>query len=211
MLLLLNNHDSFTWNLAELLRSIGAGPFTVISSSEFRLPMIDSYDRIIFSPGPGLPEEQPAMFEILEEGSGFRVQGSKFKVQGSGFKVPAILGVCLGMQAIAIHFGGSLINLPSVVHGQPRKLQILKPEHPLFNGIPDGSEVGLYHSWAVDPETLPECLEILAVTDEGTIMALAHKTLAICGVQFHPESIMTPFGRKIVENWLIASRMSNNR
>jgi anthranilate synthase/aminodeoxychorismate synthase-like glutamine amidotransferase len=143
------------------------------------------------------------------QGSGFKVQGSRFKVQGSGFKVqgsrfkvPAILGVCLGMQAIAVHFGGSLINLPAVVHGQPRKLQILKPEHPLFNGIPYGSEVGLYHSWAVDPATLPECLEILAVTAEGIIMALAHKTLPICGVQFHPESIMTKEGMRMMGNWM---------
>jgi anthranilate/para-aminobenzoate synthase component II len=215
-LLLLNNHDSFTFNLAELLRSIGIEQFTIISSTELRLPMIESFDRIIFSPGPGLPEEQPAMFGILGEvekfgvrGSRFEVQGSRFGVQGSGFRVQGsrfgvrgILGVCLGMQAIAVYFGGSLINLPSVVHGQPRKLRIMQRDHFLFKGIPDGCDVGLYHSWAVDPETLPACLEILATAPDGTIMALAHKTLPVCGVQFHPESIMTVYGRRILENWV---------
>jgi anthranilate synthase/aminodeoxychorismate synthase-like glutamine amidotransferase len=193
MVLLLDNHDSFTWNLAELLRSTGNADFEIVSSTEFRISGISQYSHIIFSPGPGLPVEQPAMFSILDE---LETRSN------NGEAIPDVLGVCLGMQAIAIHFGGNLINLPSVVHGQPRKLQILQPHHHIFTGIPNESEVGLYHSWAVDPATLPQCLVKLANTDDGTIMALAHKTLPIVGVQFHPESVMTHDGKKMVENWL---------
>ena len=118
------------------------------------------------------------------------------------WKAIPILGVCLGMQAMAVHYGARLFNLPEVVHGQPRPLRILKKEHPLFSGIEEGNTVGLYHSWAVDPDSLPECLEILASTPDGTIMALAHKTLPVCGVQFHPESIITRNGLRMMGNWL---------
>lgn len=193
-MLLLDNHDSFTWNLAELLRSIGKVRFEIVSSGNFSIAMLGQFDRIIFSPGPGLPEEQPVMFTILRE--------LELRWEQNDHSL-SIFGVCLGMQAIALHFGGNLINLPEVVHGQPRKLNILNPEHILFRDVPNGSQVGLYHSWAVDPVTLPGCLETLAITPDGTIMALAHKTLPICGVQFHPESIMTPTGKKLIENWLV--------
>lgn len=192
-LLLLNNHDSFTWNLAELLRSIGNVSFEIVSSEDFNSAMMKRFNRIIFSPGPGLPQERPAMFTILKE-----IEERELRRE----KVPSVLGVCLGMQAIAIHFGAKLINLPSVIHGQSRKLRILRPDHPLFNEIPDGCEVGLYHSWAVDPASIPGCLETLAISPNGTIMALCHKTIPVTGVQFHPESIMTPAGKKMIENWL---------
>ena len=196
MLLLLDNHDSFTWNLAELLRSSGIPEFRIISSSDFDISGMRDYDRIIFSPGPGLPDEQPAMSTILKELE---------LLHGKGEPVPQVLGVCLGMQAIGVHFGGKLINLPSVVHGQPRNLQILCPNHPLFHGIPDNSQVGLYHSWAVDPQTLPGCLQLLATSHEGTIMALAHRSLPVTGVQFHPESILTPLGGRMLRNWFPSS------
>lgn len=192
-MLLLDNHDSFTWNLAELLRSIGKVDFKIVSSGDFNVDMMNQSDRIIFSPGPGLPEEQPAMFAILHE----LLLRHKRKE-----KAPSIFGVCLGMQAIAIYFGAKLINLPEVIHGQPRKLTVLRPDHPLFRGIPDGSPVGLYHSWAVDARSMPGCLETLATTPNGIIMALTHQTLPIMGVQFHPESIMTPLGSRMIENWL---------
>ena len=192
-MLLLDNHDSFTWNLAELLLSIGSGDVEIISSTEFRPEMMDQFDRIIFSPGPGLPVGQPAMFAILRE-TELRHERNE--------SCPRIFGVCLGMQAIAVHFGATLINLPSVVHGQPRSLKVFRPDHPLFHGIPDGTPVGLYHSWAVDRKTLPASLETLAISEDGTIMALAHKKLPICGVQFHPESIMTPHGSLMIQNWL---------
>jgi para-aminobenzoate synthetase component 2 len=192
-LLLINNHDSFTWNLVELLRRTNKVNVNIITPEQLIISKIWQYDQILFSPGPGLPEEQPEMFTILSE-----TEQRRFRKQSS----PSIFGVCLGMQAIAIHFGGRLFNLPEVVHGQPRKLNILDHGHPLFRDIPNGSQTGLYHSWAVDPGTLPLCLEPLATSHDGTIMALAHKTLPICGVQFHPESIMTPTGQKMIENWL---------
>jgi anthranilate synthase/aminodeoxychorismate synthase-like glutamine amidotransferase len=185
-ILLLDNHDSFTWNLVDLLRNYDKVNVNIITPEQLRISELAEYDRIIFSPGPGLPAEQPAMFEILSK---------------AGDQTP-ILGVCLGMQAIAQYFGGTLLNLPDVVHGQPRKLKMIRPDHPLFEGIPDGTPVGLYHSWAVDPDTLPGCLETLATTQNGTIMALAHKTFPICGFQFHPESVMTPMGMQMMHNWL---------
>jgi len=192
-LLLLDNHDSFTWNLFELLRNTGKVNVNILKPEHLNISELYSYDKIIFSPGPGLPAEQPAMFEILKSVESLYTEGLK--------PIP-VLGVCLGMQAIAIHFGGSLYNLRTVVHGQPRKLTILRPGHPLFRGIGEDCEVGLYHSWAVDSATLPGCLESLATTVDGTLMAMAHKTLPVCGVQFHPESIMTPYGMKMIGNWL---------
>jgi anthranilate synthase/aminodeoxychorismate synthase-like glutamine amidotransferase len=192
-LLLLDNHDSFTWNLVELLRKTCKININILTPEQLQISKLEQFDRIIFSPGPGLPEEQPAMFHILTA-----VEDLWY----SGGKIIPVFGVCLGHQAIALHFGGTLFNLPAVVHGQPGKLKIVNPNHPLFRGIPGESEVGLYHSWAVDPSTLPGCLEILATRSNGSIMALAHKTLPITGVQFHPESIMTPLGTKIIQNWL---------
>jgi anthranilate synthase/aminodeoxychorismate synthase-like glutamine amidotransferase len=186
MLLLLDNHDSFTWNLVELLRNIGKVNVKIVTPENLITSELEQFDRIIFSPGPGLPGEQPAMSEILKHVDP---------------RVP-VLGVCLGMQAIAEFYGGSLINLPDVVHGQTRKLEFMRPDHPLFRGIPSGTPVGLYHSWAVDPQTLPSCLEILATTPDGTIMALEHRTLPVCGVQFHPESVMSPLGPRMIANWL---------
>jgi anthranilate synthase component 2 len=192
-LLLLDNHDSFSWNLVELLRRTGKVNVNILTPEAFRITDLDQYDRVIFSPGPGLPDEQPVMFDILKKAEALSCQGKK---------PLKIFGVCLGLQAIAVHFGGKLFNLPRVVHGQPRALKILHPGHPLFCGIPDGCEIGLYHSWAVDPVTLPGCLELLATTPDGTIMALAHSSLPVTGVQFHPESIMTPLGAQMIGNWL---------
>ncbi len=192
MILLLDNHDSFTWNLAELLRLTGVEPFEVISSGIFEVSCLNRFSRIIFSPGPGLPEEQPAMTAILKEIE---------RMHSAGHPVPPLLGVCLGMQAIAMHFGGKLINLPAVVHGQPRQLIISDPPDPLFREIPQGSSVGLYHSWAVEASTLPECLEATALSDDGILMAIRHKTLPVRGVQFHPESIITQSGKQMMMNW----------
>ncbi len=192
-LLLLDNHDSFTWNLVELLRRTGKVKVKILTPEHLQIGELKFYDRIIFSPGPGLPHEQPAMFDVL------RVVEQLWNDDGKSIPV---FGVCLGFQAIAEHFGGTLFNLPAVVHGQPRKLNIIRPDHRVFNGISEGSDVGLYHSWAVDRTTLPECLDPLALSSDGTLMALAHKTLPVCGVQFHPESIMTRDGKKMIENWL---------
>lgn len=192
-LLLLDNHDSFTWNLVELLRRTAKVKVNILTPEEVDPADLEQWDKIIFSPGPGLPGEHPMMSEILSTAEELLTR--------QGISIP-VFGVCLGMQAMAVHFGGSLFNLPSVVHGQPRKLRILQPLHPLFTGIPDNCEAGLYHSWAVDPGTLPGCLETLAAGHDGTIMALAHKTLPFTGVQFHPESFMTPAGERLILNWL---------
>jgi anthranilate synthase component II len=192
-LLLINNHDSFAWNLVELLNRINKVNVNIVTPEHFEISEIELYDHIVFSPGPGLPDEQPVMFDIL------RTVENLWNENG---KTIPVFGVCLGIQAIAMHFGGTLVNLPIVVHGQPRRLQLLRPNHPVFDNIDNECEVGLYHSWAVNPCTLPVCLETLAVTQDGTIMALAHKTMPVCGVQFHPESIMTPTGKKMIENWL---------
>ncbi|MCX6284975.1 MAG: aminodeoxychorismate/anthranilate synthase component II [Bacteroidetes bacterium] len=185
-ILLLDNHDSFTFNLVELLRNNGKVSFNVIKSDELRLSTAASYDKIIFSPGPGLPGEQPAMFDILRE---------------YGESKP-VLGICLGLQAIALFYGGKLYNLPKVVHGQPRSLNIIRPCHYIFNGIPNGSEVGLYHSWAVSEAYLPSCLRITSLSEDGTIMGLAHITFNVCGLQFHPESIITAYGQRVLDNWI---------
>ena len=192
-ILLLDNHDSFTWNLVELLRLTGKVNVKIITPEQLQISELHRYDKIIFSPGPGLPDDHSAMFDML------RTVEQLWNVTG---KIIPVFGICLGMQAMAVHFGGSLFNLPLVVHGQPKRLKILRPDHYLFKGIPNECEVGLYHSWAVDPVTLPVCLETLAITHDGTIMALTHKTLPISGVQFHPESIMTPLGPQMINNWL---------
>jgi anthranilate synthase/aminodeoxychorismate synthase-like glutamine amidotransferase len=192
-LLLLDNHDSFTWNLVELLRATGKVTVKICTPEQFHRNQLFDADRIMISPGPGLPQEQPVLSEILSQ--------AEQSGETMGRPLP-VFGVCLGLQAIALYFGGSLCNLDPIVHGQPKQLIIRRSDHFLFNGIPDRPEAGLYHSWAVDPETLPDCLDTLATTTDGTIMALAHKTLPICGVQFHPESIMTPMGRQMVQNWL---------
>lgn len=185
-ILLLDNHDSFTYNLAELLRNHGKVTFNILTPECVVFEEVEKYAGIIFSPGPGKPDEHPVMNDMLRIYTG---------------KKP-FLGVCLGMQTMALHFGAFVYNLGCVVHGQPRKLKLLNPGHYLFRGIPPELSVGLYHSWAVQSEGLPSCFEILALSSEGIIMALAHKEFDICGVQFHPESIMTPSGQQMLNNWI---------
>jgi anthranilate synthase component 2 len=185
-ILLLDNHDSFTYNLAELLRSFNKVKFKIFTPEKLAVKEVASFDKILFSPGPGLPSEQPVMSEIL----------TRF-----GDKKP-VLGICLGFQAIAIHFGCRLYNLPGVIHGQPRGLRILDPDHYLFRGIPDLAQTGLYHSWAVERIPAGSPLAALAESTDGVLMALAHKDHDICGVQFHPESILTPMGHRIMGNWI---------
>ena len=185
-ILLLDNHDSFTYNLAESFNKIGNPTVRVKKPEDLSVSEVKKYDKVIFSPGPGLPEEHPVMFTILQHYG----------------KTKSILGVCLGMQAIAVHFGGTLFNLPEIVHGKDRELSILRPDFYLFRGIPDRTVVGLYHSWAVRLSGLPDCLEVTAVSGEGTLMALRHKKYDLCGVQFHPESIITKEGLRMLSNWI---------
>ena len=184
--LLLDNRDSFTYNLAGLLRNNGKVKFNITTSETIRREPVMHYDKILISPGPGIPAEHETIWELLES------YGDK----------KSILGICLGMQAIALHFGGSLYNLDKPMHGQVKKIKIIIPGQKLFNGIPGQFEAGLYHSWAVKKDDLPGDLLITALSYDGIIMGLKHRHLDICGVQFHPESIMTLLGQKMLDNWL---------
>lgn len=185
-LLVVDNYDSFTYNLVELVRKIGVCECEVEKSNELRIEKVAGFDKILFTPGPGLPEDFPAMFEILE-----RYSGTK-----------SILGVCLGHQAIGKFYGAKLINFNNVVHGISKPARVIDRNGRLFKGLPEVINVGLYHSWFVSKENFPQQLKITAVTDEGIIMAISHRTLDLNGVQFHPESIMTSHGEAIIRNWL---------
>lgn len=184
--LLLDNHDSFTYNLAELLRRNGKVTFQIHTAETLSVQDVEHFDKILLSPGPGIPQEHKAIFEILEKYG----------------ETKSVFGVCLGMQAIAIHFGGTLFNLEKVVHGQVKTIFRRGSDPRLFKGMPKEFDVGLYHSWAVDPSRLPEELIVTAFSADGIIMGIRHQRFDIHGVQFHPESIMTPLGQQIIDNWL---------
>ena len=185
-LLILDNYDSFTYNIVHAVRELGVEP-AVCRNDKITLDEVDNFDKIIISPGPGIPSEAGILPQLLE-----RYAGSK-----------PILGVCLGHQAIGECFGARLRNLPEVYHGIKSQISITVPEY-IFAGLPDRIDVGRYHSWVVDRNNLPDCLEVTAVSDDGEIMAMRHRTLDVRGVQFHPESILTPQGLTIIDNWLKA-------
>lgn len=184
--LLIDNHDSFTWNLASLLDSTGLCELTVKQHQEVSLSYVAGFDRIVISPGPGLPSERPILSEIVKEYS----------------RSKPILGVCLGLQVIAESFGGSLINMSSVAHGQQQIINVCQPEDYLFSGLAPQFKAGLYHSWAADASRLPAVLEITAYNIGNIVMAIRHKQYDVRGVQFHPESYMTSVGMKMMNNWL---------
>ena len=184
--LLVDNNDSFTYNLAELLRNNGKVTFNISKAETLPCESISEYDKILLSPGPGIPEEHKTISEIL------RIYG----------QTKSIFGVCLGHQAIAQYFGAHLYNLDNVRHGEVTDINVLSPAHKLFAGIPLQFEAGLYHSWAVEKKDLPGNLRIIALSGDGLMMGLAHQTLDICGVQFHPESVMTRHGQKMMDNWV---------
>lgn len=187
-ILVFDNYDSFTYNLVHAVKKLGYTDVEVHRNDQIAMEDIARYDKIILSPGPGLPAESGVLLDLIRT-----YAPSK-----------SILGVCLGEQAIAEVFGGKLINLPEVHHGVSSDIHILE-EDILFKGLPEKMQVGRYHSWAVEKSSLPECLKITAVDDEGMIMALAHKTYDVCGVQFHPESVLTPDGEAMLKNWLMNS------
>ncbi|HUH19988.1 aminodeoxychorismate/anthranilate synthase component II [Albibacterium sp.] len=180
-----DNYDSFTYNLVHLLNECGYDA-TVWRNDKFELGDLATFDKILLSPGPGLPSESGLLLDVIKE-------------YGS---TKSILGVCLGLQAITEVYGGALYNLKRPVHGTATPLDILKRDEVLFKGLPDNFRVGRYHSWAADKANFPDDLEITAVDSEGVIMAIAHKTLDVKGVQFHPESILSEYGKEIVSNWL---------
>ena len=185
-IVLIDFHDSFTYNLAAMFGKYKDVNLTICYPSELNNKIISEFDKIIFSPGPGLPSEYPIFHQIIEE----------FKASKH------FLGVCLGHQAICEHFGAKLKNYNIPDHGVNRKLVIKKRNSLLFKGIPDRSEVGVYHSWFVDKENFPPDIDILAENECGIIMATEHKLYNIQTVQFHPESFITETGNIIIENWL---------
>jgi anthranilate synthase component 2 len=185
-ILILDNNDSFTFNLVQLVEECGITSYDVVVSDRLNPIITSGYDKVLISPGPGLPDDFPRMGEVISQYGATK----------------DILGICLGHQAIAIAFGGSLVHLPDVKHGMTTRLKILVPDRKLFNGVRQGSRVGLYHSWTVDPKTLPDCLELTAISEQGDILAIRHKHFRIRGLQFHPESFMTPSGKQILTNWL---------
>ncbi len=183
-ILLLDNYDSFTWNLYHLL--VPHAPVEVCRNDAITVAEAARFERIVLSPGPGLPSEAGVMMDLLRE----------------LMPVRPILGVCLGMQAIVEACGGALVQRSEVMHG--RSVSVVREGEPdaLFHGVEEPFTVGLYHSWAADPAALPGDLRITARSDRGVIMALRHRRHATCGVQFHPESILTPDGARMIDNWI---------
>ncbi len=186
-ILVFDNYDSFTYNLVHLVEKILHLKVDVYRNDEIPLEKVKEYDKIILSPGPGIPSEAGLLLPLIKE-----YAASK-----------SILGVCLGHQAIGETFGGTLVNLDTVFHGVATPIQIVNKQAPILQGLEGNVEVGRYHSWIVDSENFPEELEITAVDDNGYVMALQHKKYDVQGVQFHPESVLTPCGEKIMRNWLI--------
>lgn len=183
-IVIIDNYDSFTYNLSHLGKELGA-EVTVLRNDSFPIEELETYDKILLSPGPGIPKEAGLLLEVIRTYAG---------------KKP-ILGVCLGEQAIGEVFGGKLTNLSEVYHGIQSPIRITASNY-LFEGLPEEILVGRYHSWVIDRENFPDALEITAVSQEGYIMALRHKDFDVQGIQFHPESVLTPDGKKIISNWL---------
>lgn len=184
-LLVLDNYDSFTYNLVHLIEKVSTIPFDVFRNDAISPADVTPYDKVLLSPGPGLPKDAGIMPQLI-------------KTYGS---TKSIFGVCLGMQAIGEAYGATLKNLKEVCHGQARPLMVTQKEM-LFENCPASFHVGRYHSWVVDQVKLPQELTITAIDEEGNIMALRHRDFNVCGVQFHPESILSQYGETIMANWL---------
>jgi anthranilate synthase component 2 len=187
-ILVFDNYDSFTYNLVHLVQKIVNDDVAVYRNDQIPLEKIKEFDKIILSPGPGIPSEAGLLLPLIKE-----YAASK-----------SILGVCLGHQAIGEAFGGTLTNLSTVYHGIATPIKILNTKSPILNGLPEEISVGRYHSWVIDESNFPEDLEITAKDEHGYIMGLQHKTYDVQGVQFHPESVLTPDGETILRNWLKA-------
>jgi anthranilate synthase component II len=188
-ILILDNYDSFTYNLVQYIEEITQQSVAVFRNDEITLDAVDDYDTIILSPGPGLPSEAGIMPALIQ-----RYAPTK-----------NIFGVCLGQQAIGEAFGGTLHNLADVYHGVATPILVKDTKEPIFKGLGKRFVAGRYHSWVVKQDDFPKILKITAVDENGQIMALRHRKYNVCGVQFHPESIMTPEGKRILENFLIPS------
>ena len=183
-IVIIDNYDSFTYNLSHLVKELGA-EVTVYRNDQFELSQLEEFSKIILSPGPGIPSEAGLLLDVIRTYAGRK----------------PILGVCLGHQAIGEAFGGELENLSDVFHGVATPCHLVSDDA-LFSGISNDFTVGRYHSWVVSKNGFPDCLEVTAVSDEGQIMALHHKTFNVRGIQFHPESVLTPDGKKMLQNWM---------
>ena len=185
-ILVFDNYDSFTYNLVHLVEKITHQKVNVFRNDQIALEQVKNYDKIILSPGPGVPSEAGLLLPLIKEYAATK----------------SILGVCLGHQAIGEAFGGTLENLSTVYHGIATPIQITNKDAPIFKGLGKSIEVGRYHSWIVSDKNFPAELEVTAVDSNGFIMALQHKKYDVQGVQFHPESVLTPVGEKLMRNWL---------
>lgn len=185
-ILVIDNYDSFTYNLVHAIKKISGRPVDVFRNDEVALMEIEKYDKIVLSPGPGIPEEAGLLLEIIK----------KYAPKKS------VLGVCLGHQAIGEAFGGKLHNMNRVFHGIATRVKLTENKSVLFKDLPETFDVGRYHSWIVKKEVLPDCFEITSYDEDGLIMSMKHKEFDLEGVQFHPESVLTPQGEKMIENWL---------
>ena len=184
-ILVIDNYDSFVYNLVHYLEELDCD-VTVKRNDRFTIEEVEHYDKILLSPGPGVPDEAGLLKKVIEVYAATK----------------PILGVCLGQQAIGEVFGGSIINLSEVFHGVATKASILVTDEPLFKGLDNEIEIGRYHSWVVNKEDFPEVLEITSTDPNGQIMSLRHKIYDVRGVQFHPESVLTPKGKAIIKNWV---------
>ncbi|WP_321288262.1 aminodeoxychorismate/anthranilate synthase component II [uncultured Sunxiuqinia sp.] len=185
-IVIIDNYDSFTYNLVHAIKKISGQPVDVIRNDELVLSDLEKYDKIVLSPGPGIPEEAGLLLDIIRE---FAPRKSMF-------------GVCLGHQAIGEVFGGTLTNMNRVLHGIATSVSQVVADPILFAGLPEQFEAGRYHSWIVNAEGLPDCFEVTSTDKSGQIMSMKHKEYDVRGVQFHPESVLTPLGEKMIENWL---------
>lgn len=183
-IVIIDNYDSFTYNLAHLIKELGA-EVEVLRNDQFQIEDLLPYDKIILSPGPGIPSEAGLLLDVIRQYA----------------PIKPILGVCLGHQAIGEYFGGHLTNLSQVFHGVSSIVSVTTPDY-IYNELPDHIEVGRYHSWVVDTLAFPDSLEITSVSEEGQIMSLRHRQYDVRGIQYHPESVLTPDGQKIISNWL---------
>ena len=183
-IVIIDIYDSFTYNLSHLIKEIGA-EVTVIRNDQFTLNQLERFDKIVLSPGPGIPSEAGLLLDVIKTYKGRK----------------PILGVCLGHQAIGEVFGGTLENLSDVFHGVATEGTQFSNDY-IFDSLPKRITMGRYHSWVVSRENFPTCLEVTAVSDEGQIMALKHKNYDIHGIQFHPESVLTPEGKTILRNFI---------
>ena len=184
-MVLIDNYDSFTFNLVHYLEELNCD-VVVLRNDEFEIEELQSFDAILLSPGPGIPSESGLLLEVI-------------KTYASTKK---ILGICLGHQAIGEAFGATLLNLDTVYHGVSTSITITDTTETLFSSLPQQIEVGRYHSWAINPTNFPEVLEVTSLSENGEIMSIRHKNFNVRGVQFHPESILTPFGKTILANWI---------